>query len=87
MSEPELVFESDLEGWIRFKYSDLRGKMFPEKKEEFLCTAWFYGYLCVCTIQNTWKLWSQIRYRSLVQKANSHLSNSFIKLIQTLFLL
>ena len=44
MSEPELVFESDLEGWIRFKYSDLRGKMFPEKKEEFLCTAWFYGY-------------------------------------------
>lgn len=40
MSEPELAFESGLEGWIRFKHSDLRGKMFPvKKKEEFLWTA------------------------------------------------
>ena len=38
MSEPELAFESGLEGWIRFKHSDLRGKNLSSKKNKS-----FYG--------------------------------------------
>lgn len=26
ISEPELAFESGLEGWVRFKHSEMRGK-------------------------------------------------------------
>lgn len=54
MSEPELAFESGLEGWIRFKHSEMRGKVIlgRRKKEELLWAARFYGYLYTRTIQN-----------------------------------
>lgn len=48
MSEPELVFESGLEGWIRFKYSDLRGKMFPVKKRRvFMYCMVLWLFMCL----------------------------------------
>lgn len=48
MSELELAFESGLEGWIRFKHSDLRGKMFPVKKRRvFMDCMILWLFMCM----------------------------------------
>lgn len=89
MSESKLAFESDLEGWVGFKHLEKRGREFQaeERKKSFYGLHGFIAIYMHVWYKIFWKLQSQFMYGSWVQEPNRYFNNSFVKRIQTLFLL